>query len=92
MIAIVLDITTGDMMTFEGIHSYEWAEGDWSCDCNRGLESEDSETCGTCLGCHRFLVVHFKMEPGGYEYSLEELNEDYPEELLQRALETFYAV
>ena len=74
-------------MTVNGPRSWEWAENNYSCDCNRnpfGVETGAPE--GVCEA-KRFLVVAAEMnDPDDYNYTLDELNEDYPEELRARFL------
>ena len=74
----VLDTETGKTAEGNGPRSWEWAENNWSCDCNRKL------MFGThCDGCYRYLVVKAEMnDPDDYEYTLAELNAGYPAELL----------
>ena len=102
MRATVLDTETGERRTSEGIRSFEWAENNWSCDCNRAKlfgEDVDREMYrrmrerhpellshqSYCFGCKRFVVI--AAEPDGdddYEYTLRELNAEYPVELMPR--------
>jgi len=87
MKATILDTVTGERMTVDGPPSWEWAENNWSCDCNRnpwGVETGNHKR--GCNGCERFLVVEAVMDdPQDYEdYTLEELNAGYPKELLAR--------
>lgn len=63
-----------------------WYEGNGSCDCNRAIFSKVDLTYQNknqrleCLGCHRFLITAIESN----EYSLIELNEDYPYSLLKK--------
>lgn len=82
MKATILDTQTGTTHTEEGINSLAWFEGNYSCDCNRAQIA--GEHTGVCEGCYRYLVVKAEFEPGETEYTLLELNEDYPEELVNR--------
>lgn len=83
MIATILDTRTGLIGTKQGVRSWEWAENNYSCDCNRNLWEADDNP-GICKGCTRFLVIKAEFnDPEDYEYSLVELNEEYPVELLQ---------
>lgn len=85
MKATILDTKTGLYQTVEGPRSYEWAENDWSCDCNRNpWQAETGKPDGICEGNERFLVVAAEMnDPEDYKYTIAELNEGYPPELLK---------
>lgn len=83
MKATILDTQTGVTAIAEGPRSWEWAENNWSCDCNRNYFGHEKEDTGVCLGSHRYLVIAAEFnDPEDYEYTLRELNEHYPEELL----------
>lgn len=99
MKATILDTKTGEISTQEGVSSYQYAEEGRSCDCNRHvreLDDEMREELGlpdnTCEGAHRFLVIAAEfdntLDKNGYpierEFSLYELNEHYPDELLEK--------
>ena len=84
MIATVLDTATGKTETVEGHRSWDWAEGNWSCDCNRdinGLAPDPLET-GLCVA-KRFIVIKAEMEEGDYPYITQNLNKYYPKDLLR---------
>jgi hypothetical protein len=80
----LLDTETGERReSCSDFDDYWWAEGNGACDCNRRLLfglSEDPSRENTCEGCHRFLIVTADKSA----YSLRELNEGYPEELLRQ--------
>ncbi len=81
----LLDVDTGKtVFVDEGINTFQWAENNWSCDCNRWMYFGEGEP----IGCEakRFLVVEYELEEGDYECSLRELNSDYPLELLAKHL------
>jgi len=86
MIATVLDTITGQRIVKEGIRSFEWAENNWSCDCNRmalfGMQNETN----ICVSGQRFLVVGALFDQDETRYSLEELNAEYPNNLLKEHL------
>lgn len=88
MIATILDTVTGEKMQVDGPRSWEWAENNWSCDCNRnpwGVDTGKPE--GDCKGAERFLVIEAVMNGADdYEYTLDELNERYSAELRARVL------
>lgn len=74
-------------MTVTGIHSFQWADGNWSCDCNRNPFCADTgKPNDVCQGQERFLVVGAVMDPDDYEYTLDELNEKYPAEFRAKFL------
>lgn len=81
----LLDTITGETREVGGISDFDWAENNWSCDCNRrghfGIEDEGE--VGICEGSHRFLVIKCSSHQ---RYSLRELNADYPDELLDKHL------
>ena len=79
-----------------------WAEGNGSCDCNRAIffegtyeelsnkhKKDNPELYDKkkpwqtyCIGCQRILIIKIDSK----EYSLEEFNEGYPEELIKKHL------
>lgn len=77
-----------------------WAEGNGSCDCNRAIifDKEDEmearfpppdgvpDDCGVCFGCTRFIAVdvHGDLEGMSKAQILEDMNSEYPEELVRR--------
>lgn len=80
----ILDTKTGLKEIVDGVRSFEWAENNFSCDCNRNLWNADTgKPIGICEGSDRFIVVAAEINsPDDYEYTLEELNKEYPKELL----------
>lgn len=85
MIATILDTQTGETRIVDGPRSFEWVENNYSCDCNRGNEFDhEDEDTGFCKGGKRYLVIKAEFNAGDYECTLEELNSDYPEELLRK--------
>ena len=90
MKATVLDTVTGQTRIYDGPCSWEWYENNWACDCNRGtlFDYYDAPEAGICQGGKRFIVIaaEFDIEADemDYEYTLAELNEEYPHELLQK--------
>lgn len=77
----LLDTQTGEQKEIE---TYEdpwcWSEGNWSCDCNRTLYFEaHPNDSGCCIGSKRFIIT----KADTTEYTLRELNQDYPEALLK---------
>lgn len=87
MKATVLDTVTGQSKeSFFDASAWAWSDGNWSCDCNReAIFSIDSDT-DFCLGGKRFLVIKAEFEVGEVEYTLDELNEEYPKELKDKFL------
>lgn len=63
-----------------------WYEGNGSCDCNRalyiGVYEDIPEEFTECSGCKRFLIIACDDKT----YTLQELNENYPAELLKKHL------
>lgn len=86
MKATVLDTKTGKTKIKAGLTPYMWAEGNWSCDCNRNYFDDEGEDSDTCLGSKRFLVIKAEYDKGEEEYTLEELNAEYSQELLDEFL------
>ena len=83
MIATIQDTKTGKTRVAPGYSSDWWAEGDGSCDCNRELGFGAPTLTGTCLGCHRYVIIRATFDDEERRYTLRELNEGYPEELLK---------
>ena len=92
----VLDTKTGETRVVEDEHndSFQWADDNWSCDCNRcsyfGLDSNDIAIelgigPGICIGERRFLVIAVENPTRDY-YTLSEYNDGYPQELLDKHL------
>jgi hypothetical protein len=83
MTAVILDTHTGETWAKKGPRSWEWAENGYSCDCNRAEKYHHSDK-SICEGSKRYLVTMCMFDdPDDYEYNLEELNADYPKELLR---------
>lgn len=82
MKATVLDTVTGLTVVVDGPCSWEWYCNNWSCDCNRDRWGALEDT-GICLGAKRFLVVAVEFTSEEGQYTLEELNNEYPKELLK---------
>jgi len=92
----LLDTKTGETVTVEEdvvTSPYVWAEGNWSDDCNRvsyfgekiedEMETEFGEN--VCMGAKRFLVIYpLVFEDEEHRYDLMEVNESYPQELLDK--------
>lgn len=86
----LLDARTGRTVVSREakFYPFQWAENNWSCDCNRDCGFPDHPDDppfeewmeNHCAGCHRFLVVAIEPFPEGY-YELAEYNENYPDEL-----------
>jgi uncharacterized protein (TIGR02996 family) len=74
----ILDTVTGRLATDGNLGPYWWCEGNGSCDCNRLVALGLREPAGgVCDGATRCVVVAHDA-PG---YTLDEFNQDYPEEL-----------
>jgi len=77
-------VTTSALLGWADCDEYYWANGNGSCDCNREIivkGIDNSSDSSACLGCHRYLIVAVE---GDHTLTLRELNEDYPEELLNK--------
>lgn len=77
MKAIILDATNSETFIIDGPSSFEFAENNYSCDCNRNPHGH-ADSCES----KRFLVIAADFEDDEPRYSLAELNQDYPPELL----------
>ena len=91
MKAIVLNTITGDTKEVNNISSFQWADNNWSCDCNRDYfdqldDNEDENGLGVCLGSNVFLVIKAEFDKDERKYSLRGLNQDYPKEMLDKFL------
>ena len=82
---MVLDTETGRTASKGGLTAFEWEDNNWSCDCNRaGLFMDDREYWRWTDHCKsdRFVVV--ESYPSG---DIERMNEGYPDNARQMALE-----
>lgn len=85
----LLDTVTGEVKDVDAPQgAFQWAENNWSCDCNRctyfGLEAEDlGKEDGICFGEERFLVIGVEGPTRDY-YTLRDYNRGYPVELLAK--------
>ena len=86
MIATIQDTKTGKTRVAPGYSSDWWADGNGACDCNRelGFINFDTLPACTCLGCHRYLIIRATFDDDERRYTLRELNEGYPAELLAK--------
>ena len=75
----ILDTQTGLTGTNNQFSAYWWAEHNGNCDCNRSLMIDDDEDISPC-GNKRYLIV----ASDSTSYTLTELNEDYPQELVEK--------
>lgn len=84
MKATILDTKNGLTAVVDGPRSWEWYENNYSCDCNRNpWNAEIDDETEFCGGCKRFLVIAAEMNsPDDDNYTLFELNHEYPKELL----------
>lgn len=101
----LLDTSTGETResSFSDRSPQWWIEGGGSCDCNReiamyGLRYDSSElnrrTLNRCVGCSRYLVVDIGGDLEGYSRKeiFEEINSDYPPELVAKWAEKYSAL
>lgn len=91
MKATLLDTVTGEKIDSDkDIDAFSWAEGNWSCDCNRGSFFGVDDESNRCNGGIRFLIISAefsdKETKEGYVYTLRELNECYSIKLLDEYL------
>lgn len=93
----LLDTKTGKTAEVDDrISAWQWAENNWSDDCNRIDYFDDVneteyrkeiglEGCHLCLGANRFLVIAPEIIQDEEDaYSLREVNHFYSEELLDK--------
>lgn len=87
MKATILDTVTGVTKECSEQSSFQWAENNWSCDCNRMsyFDVPDDDSC-LCKGGVRFIVIKAEFEEDEQEYTLAYINSEYPEELLDKFL------
>ena len=89
----LFDAVTGQTREVSGICTFQWHEGNWSCDCNRmdyfGVD-RGPDDAGRCLGGKRFVVVAATIENADdYSVSIGLLNWDYPPELVANCRRLF---
>jgi hypothetical protein len=75
----ILDTETEETVETTEYTAAWWATGNGSCDCNRSLRFSADLHTATC-GNSRYIITAIE----GYDISLAELNEGYPDEVLQR--------
>lgn len=77
----ILDTETGKTAEVGLDYSaYWWAEGNGSCDCNRQIVMQGFYTDDVKCGNLRYLIISADTDC----YSLRELNDEYPEELVAK--------
>ena len=88
MKATILNIETGETATVDGPRSSQWAEGNWSCDCNRNaFHAPEEGPENICKGARRFVVIAATFDdPEDEPFTLEELNADYPPDVVAWAI------
>lgn len=88
MICTLLDTKTGEKVRAVSaveITAYGWTDGNWSCDCNRKVFFGFKDNgLGICEGAKRFIVIDVEYDKGEPRYTLQELNADYPPEMLNK--------
>jgi hypothetical protein len=87
-----LDIVTGRTATTDrrmsGFTLWWWAEGNGSCDCNRGLLFDDENDESVCCGAHRYVAVDVDIAGADAKVgALEWINSSYPDEAQKVARE-----
>lgn len=79
----LLDTVTRNIVeTTEPADSFQWAENNWSCDCNRQSYFEPIDWEASCVSV-RYLVIGVS-EPTRDYYTLKDYNDGYPDELLAK--------
>lgn len=87
MIATILDTVTGKTGVGSSCNSWWYRAGNGSCDCNRNpWDIDTGKPVEYCDGKERFLIIAAEFEEGDEEYTLDELNDCYPQELKDRHL------
>ena len=81
VVVTLLDTMTGDIRVVEGIREFEWAENNYSCDCNRSIFFDNWGESNDCDSV-RYIVIG--VYPNLSNYTMEEFNENYPEYLLKK--------
>jgi len=85
----LLDTHTGKTTVASGISTFEWAENNWSCDCNREtyFGHATGREKGLCLHCKRYIIIAAEVEEqDDWFATLKELNAGYPSDLLNKHL------
>lgn len=88
MRATILDTATGETAIDDRPDTWYWTDGNGACDCNRELRFPEvpgvraHNDTGICQGAQRYLIVAADTDLA----SLEELNSNYPPDLLTRYL------
>ena len=76
-----LDLETGRRAEGEGISEFSLTENNWSCDCNRAIPFDGLTDSGTCVGCHRYIVIGVEAEEGDEPFDqtevIREANREY---------------
>lgn len=77
MRVILLDVVTQKEKEYpdRNLRLFDWAESNWSCDCNRSIAWHPidwADYTGFCKGGRRYLVI------AASEGDFDELNADYP--------------
>jgi hypothetical protein len=82
----LLDAETGAVADIDdAINAFQWAENNWSCDCNRvgyfdpDYMEKDDDICRS----ERYLIIAVYKTDRDY-YTLRDYNSGYPDELLTR--------
>lgn len=74
MIVRYVDLSTGRRAEDRGITPHSLIEGNWSCDCNRGIPFfGPPETFDTCAGYERFIVYDVEQEEGDEQFDADDV-------------------
>lgn len=82
------DTFTGETAEVSGVNTFQWTQHNWACDCNREAYFGHNAYNGDfCLGSKRYVVIAAEVEsPDDWDATLQEMNEDYPADLLADVL------
>lgn len=90
VVAVLYDVELGRFHLDARGSTFDWTDGNWSCDCNRYDPSYDYQQTnsgrshGVCEGCHRFVVVAVHPLLGGY--TLQDFNPGYEPDAVAKAM------
>lgn len=93
MTVIIFDYSTGEVHEVSvSVPLFYFTEGNGSCDCNREWLCGHKRTASAkfCIGCKRYVIVGASdLEDAPTDDFLNSINEDYPKELVNKAVEKY---